>query len=265
MSDNHYTKKLASSGPAAMLFSIFAFAAAGLGILLEPIGYIIHNSIWDVDIGVFSGRQWYTYFTAYDRHLVIFTLSFFVMLFTCGALRKKKLGADLGIIVTALSLLMCFLSIVLISGSADRGIIQDTWSSVIVRDIDKNMRRFDEKLAQLYYVLPLISSGLMFITGITVWIRAAISKHIVETPKNIKTADNEPTELPDEAVIREAPVSGETATTVSEDQSTAAPQADEPEAVPEAPEETSAPSEEPSAEAVEEESISESAAFAYSG
>ncbi len=193
-------KKLAASGGAAITFSLLAFLAAGIGMLLEPFGYMAHNVAWSVDIGVFSGKQWYTYFTAYNLHMIIFAASLLVMIFCFTAFRRRRLGAELGALVTVTSAMTLCYSIVLIVSGADRGILSQTWAILLVRNLNKNMRLFDETLAQLYYALPVISSLMLFITGIIIWARALMSKHTVETPKLVREGPSaEKNEAPEEA------------------------------------------------------------------
>ena len=73
-------KKLTNAGSVAALLSVVAFIAALGGMLLEPVGYIVHNSEFGKDVGLFSGKQWYSFFTGYDKHITVFLLALAAML-----------------------------------------------------------------------------------------------------------------------------------------------------------------------------------------
>ena len=189
MSINRNEKKLAASGGVAAVFAVLAFLAGGLGMLLEPIGYIVHNVEWHIDIGLFSGRTWYTYFTGYERHIVTFAMSIVVMIVIVGGAKRKKLGTDIGALVTVTAFLLCVTGHILFFSTSDRGTLNYTWATLLLDNIEQDMKKFDEVLSVFYYVLPIVSAGLMFLSGLIVWVKAGRSSHSI------------PCGLPDENII----------------------------------------------------------------
>ena len=96
----YFDKRLCDAGTGSVLLCVFAFLFAGVSLLLEPVGYAVHNSKFDLDIGLFSGSPWYNYMIAYDKPIIITMIAFAAMLICIRNRSRKKLGAEFGIMLT---------------------------------------------------------------------------------------------------------------------------------------------------------------------
>ncbi|MBR4621941.1 MAG: zinc-ribbon domain-containing protein [Ruminococcus sp.] len=177
-----YEKKLSDAGTGSVLLCVFAFVFALCSLLLEPVGYLVHSSNFDKDVGLFSGSPWYNYAIAYDKHIIIFVLSFAAMLI-CGKNRsRKKLGAELGIVMTFSSAALVAISSTALLSAYDNGLLSKTYAVINNSGLSQDFKDFDRFMAMLYYLLPLLSSSLLLIAGIMIWGRCGTEDFKVKCP-----------------------------------------------------------------------------------
>ena len=199
------TKKLTNAGSVATLMASVAFAAALGGILLEPIGYFVHLEMFGKDVGLFSGKAWYSFFTGYDKHIIIFLLSIGAMFICFEGRKRRRIGSDAGALITLVSFGLLLASLTSAASSSDGGTMEYTWATLLIPMLDTDMIEFDQVLAVLYYVLPIAASGLMMILGLFLWMRADVSSFWVECPRNDKLlSSSTPAEPPARSEIEEA-------------------------------------------------------------
>ena len=199
------TKKLTNAGSVATLTVSLAFLAALGGMLLEPVGYLVHLSQFDKDVGLFSGKIWHSYFTGYDKHIIVFLLAL-CSLFVCFFARKRRrLGLESGAFITFVSFGCLLAAITSAASSSDGGTMEYTWATVLISSLDPDMVEFDRVMAVLYYALPIIASGLLLVLGLLLWIRAEVSSYSVECPRNeMLLSSSKPAEQPPRKDIEEA-------------------------------------------------------------
>ena len=211
------TKKLTNAGSVAVLLSLLGFIAALGGMLLEPVGYFVHNIEFGKDVGLFSGKVWYSYFTGYDKHIIVFLLATAAM-FICFAARKhRRIGAEVGSLLTFVSFGTLLASVTTTASGSDGGTLEYTWATVLIPGLDPDMVNFDKVLAVLYYVLPITASGILLILGLLLWIRADVSSFSVECPRNdLLLSSSTPAEkpAPEETAAAIAAVTGAAAAAV---------------------------------------------------
>lgn len=177
-------KKLTNAGSAALLLASVAFVAALGGVLLEPIGYFIHDIVYGKDVGVFSGRSWYTFFTGYDKHIIIFLVSLAALCICISARRQRRIGAEAGALLSFASFGTLIASITTVASGSEGGTLEYTWATVLVPGLEEEMVQADRVMAVLYYVLPITASGLMLILGLILLVRAEVSSFFVACPTN---------------------------------------------------------------------------------
>lgn len=191
------TKKLTNAGSVAVLLSLLGFIAALGGMLLEPVGYFVHNIQFGKDVGLFSGKVWYSYFTGYDKHIIVFLLALAAMFICFASRRHRRIGAEVGSLLTFVSFGTLLASVTTTASGSDGGTLEYTWATVLIPGLDPDMVTFDKVLAVLYYVLPITASGILLILGMLLWIRADVSSFSVECPRNdLLLSSSSPAEQP---------------------------------------------------------------------
>ncbi|MBR1764372.1 MAG: zinc-ribbon domain-containing protein [Ruminococcus sp.] len=185
----YFDKKLCDAGIGSVLLCVFAFVFGGAALLLEPIGYGVHSSKFDIDIGLFSGKPWYNYMIAYDKHIIITLIAFAAMLICIRNRSRKKIGAELGIMVTFSALALCLISAMALLSAYDNGLLSKSYAILNSTDISQDFKDFDRFMAMLYYLLPLLASSLLFIAGLLLWGRCATEEFKVKCPAVIRVVE----------------------------------------------------------------------------
>ena len=185
----YFDKRLCDAGTGSVLLCVFAFLFAGVSLLLEPIGYAVHNSKFDLDIGLFSGSPWYNYMIAYDKHIIITLIAFAAMLICIRNRSRKKLGAELGIMLTFSALACCLISSMALLSAYDNGLLSKSYAVLNSSDISQDFRDFDRFMAMLYYLLPTLGAALLFIAGLMLWGRSATEEFKVKCPVVVRVVE----------------------------------------------------------------------------
>ncbi len=177
-------KKLTNSNGFARLMSFLAFILSGVGLLTELVRYYIVENNLKISDNNFFGKSVYgptiypamfitdiaSFISAYVFHIFLILVSLYAMIICFSGKSYKSIGAEFGATLFATSLPVVVLYVYTWITMMSSGDLSDFFA------LDGDYFWLGV-LCFLYYAIPLLSSIMLLLSAITMWVKVGAEKY----------------------------------------------------------------------------------------
>ena len=178
---NRAYKKLTNANGAVRFFSILAFIIGLIGVLLEPLGKLLYNMIFDKKIDNLLVKGFKQYINASQYSIIFFVMTIILMVAAFSSKHKKNIGQGFGSLFVLVPLIT---SIVPIMDMIDY--LKSSTFEYYMKGADN--LRFRGIAILMVYVLALSAALLLVLSGLILVCKASSEKptEITYVPTKLK-------------------------------------------------------------------------------